>query len=188
MSDFPQLVTSRLRLREIVASDAPGLFAIHGDADAMRWFGSDPLTTLGQAEKLVELFSSWRNLPNPGTRWGIERKTDGRLLGSCGLFKWNRGWKSCVIGYELAASAQGQGYMSEALSVILDWGFEHMALNRIEAQVHARNTASIALLGRFGFVLEGHLREAGFWGGTHHDLQQFALLRRDHTDYLRSRA
>lgn len=178
MGDFPTLETDRLILREIVATDAPVLFAIHGDADAMRWFGTDPLADLQQAEKLIETFAAWRQMPNPGTRWGIQRKSDNKLLGSCGLFKWNRGWKSCIVGYELARSAWGAGFMLEALSAALAWGFEHMELNRIEAQVHPANAASIKLVRTLGFAHEGHLREAGFWLGEHHDLLQFALLRR----------
>jgi len=180
MSDFPAFETDRLRLREIVASDAPALFAIHGDADAMRWFGTDPLVELSQAEKLVETFAGWRAMPNPGTRWGIERKSDGQLIGSCGLFKWNRGWKSCTMGYELAQSAWGAGFMGEALSAALNWGFEYMALHRVEAQVNPENTASIKVLRRLGFVQEGHMREAGHWLGQHHDLLQFGLLRREY--------
>ena len=180
MSDFPDLETDRLLLREIVASDAPDVLAIHGDAVAMRWFGSDPLATLQQAQKLVEIFAGWRQLPNPGTRWAIRRKVDNRFLGSCGLFKWNRGWKSCVIGYELGSFAWGEGFMTEALSAILHWGFENMELNRVEAQVHPENIASINLMRKLGFVQEGHMREAGYWLGEHHDLQQFALLRREY--------
>jgi len=180
MTAFPQLETDRLLLREIAAEDAPALFAIHSDQDAMRWFGSDPLSTMAQATTLIEAFASWRRLPNPGVRWGIERKADRQLLGSCGLFKWNRSWKSCVVGYELAAFAQRQGFMLEALSTALAWGFEQMELNRIEAQVHPANEASIRLLAKLGFVHEGCLREAGFWSGRHHDLQQFSLLRRDY--------
>ncbi|HUG23378.1 GNAT family N-acetyltransferase [Piscinibacter sp.] len=102
---FPTLETERLLLREIVASDAPVLFAIHGDCDSMRWFGTDPLDDLQQAEQLVETFAAWRRMPNPGTRWGIQTKADSRLVGTCGLFKWNRGWKSCIVGYELARPA-----------------------------------------------------------------------------------
>lgn len=179
MSDFPTLETPRLRLREIVAADAPALFAIHGDADAMRWFGTDPLTELAQAEAMVRGFALWRTLANPGTRWGIERKSDGQLVGSCGLFRWDRHWQSCVIGYELGKAAWGSGLMFEALSAVLGWGFEHMALNRVQAQVHPDNAASLAVLRRLGFVQEGHQREAGFWLGRHHDLQLLALLRRD---------
>lgn len=48
MSDFPTLETDRLVLREIVADDAPALFAIHSDAIAMRWFGTDPLVDIAQ--------------------------------------------------------------------------------------------------------------------------------------------
>lgn len=180
MSDFPTLETDRLLLREIVDSDALDVLAIHGDAEAMRWFGSDPLTDIQQAEKLVEIFASWRQMPNPGIRWAIRRKADNRFLGSCGLFKWNRGWKSCIIGYELASFAWGQGFMIEALSATLDWGFENMELNRVEAQVHPENIASINLMCKLGFTKEGHMREAGFWLGEHHDLQQFALLRREY--------
>jgi [ribosomal protein S5]-alanine N-acetyltransferase len=185
MSDFPQLETDRLLLREIVAEDAPDLFAIHGNAEAMRWFGADPVTSLQQAHNLVEVFAGWRHLPNPGTRWGIQQKADNRFVGSCGLFKWNRSWKSCVTGYELAPFAQGTGLMFEALSAILDWGFETMQLNRVEAQVHPQNIASIRLLQKLGFKQEGHMREAGFWCGEHHDLQLFALLR---LDYLTRRS
>ncbi|RUL75981.1 GNAT family N-acetyltransferase [Dyella choica] len=179
MSNFPILGTERLLLREIVASDAPDVFAIYSDSLAMRWFGSDPLTSMEEAQKLIEAFARWRQLPSPGTRWGIQRKADRRFLGSCGLFKWNRAWKSCVIGYELASFAQGEGFMFEALSAILNWGFENMGLNRVEAQIHPENDASLRLLSRLGFVREGCMREAGFWHGSHHDLQQVALLRRD---------
>lgn len=68
--------------------------------------------------------------------------------------------------------------MLEALSAALAWGFEHMELNRVEAQVHPANAASIKLVRALGFAHEGRLREAGFWLGEHHDLLQFALLRR----------
>lgn len=179
MTGFPTLETDRLLLREIVGSDAPTLLAIHGDAQAMRWFGSDPLTQLAQAEKLVEMFAAWRAMPNPGVRWGIQSKADGTLVGSCGLFKWNRGWKSCIVGYELARGAWGNGFMTEALTEALAWGFRHMELHRVEAQVHPENAASIRLIRNLGFVREGHLREAGFWMGQHHDLLLFALLRQE---------
>ena len=60
MSEFPTLKTQRLHLREITATDATALLAIHGDTQAMRWFGTDPMTDLPQAEKLVDVFAAWR--------------------------------------------------------------------------------------------------------------------------------
>jgi ribosomal-protein-alanine N-acetyltransferase len=70
--------------------------------------------------------------------------------------------------------------MREALTVALDWGFEHMALNRIEAQVHSDNAASLKSVEKLGFVLEGRIRQAGFWLGQYHDLLQYGLLRSDY--------
>jgi len=179
---FPSLSTKRLQLREIVASDAPALLAIHGDREAMKWFGSDPLADLEAADKVIAGFANMRQQPNPGVRWGIVRADAARggvLLGTCGLFRWNRGWRSCLTGYELARHAQGQGYMSEALRAIFAWGFETMELERIEAQVHPLNTPSLALLKRLGFVEEGLLREAGLWMGERRDLVQLGLLKRE---------
>lgn len=178
-AEFPQLSTPRLRLRELTAADAEALFAFHGDAEAMRWYGADPLPDLPAAHKLIELFAGWRRLANPGTRWGIERKDDGALIGTCGLFNWNRAWRRCATGYELAPAARGHGFMEEALVAIFDWGFTQMELNRIEAQIHPRNEPSLRLARKLGFVEEGLLREVARWGEAQHDLLMLSLLRRE---------
>jgi ribosomal-protein-alanine N-acetyltransferase len=179
---FPSLSTRRLQLREIVASDAPALLAIHSDREAMKWFGTDPLADLEAAEKVIAGFANMRTLPSPGVRWGIVHASPARggaLLGTCGVFRWNRGWRTCLTGYELARGAQGQGYMSEALRAIYAWAFETMGVERIEAQVHPLNVASLRLLGSLGFVEEGLLREAGYWLGERRDLVQLGLLARE---------
>lgn len=173
---FPQLRTDRLVLREITLADAPALLAIHGDAASMRYFGTDPLPDLTAAQRLVGLFASWRLLPNPGVRWAISTHDGGPLLGTCGLFAWNRAWRKCSLGYELAPAARGRGYMREALRAVLDWGWQQMQLHRVEAQIHPANTASLALVQALGFAYEGHLREVAFWGGQYHDLLQYACL------------
>ena len=180
MNSFPTLRTQRLHLRELVASDAPAVFAIHSDADSMRWFGADPMTDLSQAQALIETFAHWRTQPNPGTRWGIE--WEGMLVGSCGLFKWNRGWNSCSLACKLAPGARGLGLMNEALRAMLDWGVTHMQLHRMEALLHPQNGASLRLLERLGFKIEGTLREAGFWGGQRHELQVLGLLTQEWLD------
>ncbi|ETK22418.1 MULTISPECIES: GNAT family N-acetyltransferase [Pseudomonas] len=180
MTPFPTLRTPRLQLRELVAQDAQALFAIYRDTDSMRWFGADPMTEISQAQALIETFTQWRTQPNPGTRWGLEFK--GRLIGSCGLFKWNRGWNSCALACELAPDFRGQGLMSEALRGTLEWGFMQMHLHRVEALVHPHNHASRALLERLGFKVEGKLREAGFWNGQRHDLEVLGLLAQEWSD------
>jgi ribosomal-protein-alanine N-acetyltransferase len=175
--NFPVLETSRLILREIVPTDAGAIFAIHGDPDLMKWFGVDPLVNIEAAQKLIETFASWRLLPTPGTRWGIQLKNGGPLIGSCGLFQWNAMWRKCVVGYELARGAHGYGFATEALSACFNWAFSTTQLHRIEAQVHPENYPSIKLLEKVGFVKEGMLREVGYWGGKRHSMFQYGMLR-----------
>lgn len=179
MIDFPALATPRLLLRELTEADALALFAIHGDRAAMRYFGADALTQPEQACELIGKFAAWRKAANPGVRWGIQRKADGALLGTCGLFGWNRDWHKCATGYELAQHAWGQGFMREALTSAFAWAFTAMDLNRIEAQVHPDNAPSLKLLHALGFQREGLLREVGRWNGRFHDLVQLGLLRSD---------
>jgi [ribosomal protein S5]-alanine N-acetyltransferase len=67
--------------------------------------------------------------------------------------------------------------MSEAVAAVLRFGFEQMALHRVEATVVTGNTASAALLSRAGFQREGVLRERLLKRGTFRDVWMFGLTR-----------
>lgn len=175
---FPHLHTQRLYLRQIRSSDAPALFAIHSDIEWMRWYGIDPITETSQADELAELFSGWFHA-GTGFRWGLEHISNKQLIGTCGLFRWNKSWHNCVVGYEIHRGYHGQGYMREALEAVLDFGFNSMLLHRIQAETHPDNHASIGLAARLGFRLEGVHREQAFWGGRFHDLNCYSLLEQD---------
>jgi ribosomal-protein-alanine N-acetyltransferase len=172
---FPRLNTTRLLLREIEAKDAPALLDLYADRDHMQWYGIDPFADIAAAEARIKKLAEMRLAPNPATPWAIDLSGD--FIGTCGLFAWNRSWRKCSVGYELTKTAQGHGYMQEAMSCVISWGFQQMQLNRIEAQTHPNNERSIALLGRLGFVEEGRLRQAAYWAGQYHDMLQFSLLR-----------
>ncbi len=174
---FPVIETERLVLREVTGSDAATLFEIHSDRKWMEWWGDDPPAEVAQTHTLIEAWAGWREASNPGVRWGLQRAGDSELIGTCGLFKWNRKWSSCSTSYELASGSSGMGFMSEAMTAILDWGWEHMSLNRVDALVHPSNARSHELLERLGFEREGLLREAAHWRGRYHDLVLMARLR-----------
>ena len=175
---FPVLRTQRLLLREISQADTAALFAIHSDAYTMRWYGVDPVATIPDAMRLCELFNAWF-VAGTGFRWGLERLEDGRLIGTCGLFRWNKSWHNCVTGYELGREYHGRGYMREALASVFDYGFDVMRLHRVQAETHPDNAASIGLAMRLGFRFEGTHREQAFWGGRFHDLNCYSLLESD---------
>ena len=177
--DFPTLETDRLLLRELRHGDAPTLLKIHGNAQVMQWMGMDALKDLEAAHHTVSRFLAGHLSPVPSMRWGLERKSDGQLLGTGGVFNLSKEWKKCTLGYELGIEAQRQGYMHEALKAIIPRAFEHLELHRIEALIHRDNHASFKLAQRLGFQLEGTLREVAFWNNSHHDMVQLGLLRRE---------
>jgi ribosomal-protein-alanine N-acetyltransferase len=67
--------------------------------------------------------------------------------------------------------------MSEAVAAVLRFGFEHLALHRVEATTLVANTASAAVLVRAGFQLEGRLIQRHWHHGTFHDMHMYGLLR-----------
>ena len=112
-------------------------------------------------------------------RLGMETVADGRLIGQCSLFNFNAQCQRCDIGYGMAFDAWGHGYMLEALTAVLDYGFAELGLNRVEADIDPRNAASAKTLERLGFQNEGFLRERWVVDGEVSDSGIYGLLRRD---------
>lgn len=174
---FPEIETERLLLREIMPDDAPAIFAVFGDDAVTRYYDLVTYTEPAQAQELIDFFDESFELER-AIRWGIERKEDGQLLGTCG-YVWLRRFRG-EIGYDLAQAYWRCGYMTEALDAILEFGFDELELNRIEALTMRENQASAGLLRKLGFVEEGLLRQHDFFKGAFHDMRLFALLRADY--------
>jgi [ribosomal protein S5]-alanine N-acetyltransferase len=174
---FPEIETDRLLLREIMPSDAPAIFSIFSDEEVTRYYDLYTYTDINQAEELIEFFDESFELER-ALRWGIERKSDNRLIGTCG-YVWLRRYRG-EIGYELARAEWRQGYMQEALDAIIEFGFNELDLNRIEALVMEQNVASAALLQKLGFRQEGFLRQHDFFKNAFHNMRLFALLREEY--------
>jgi ribosomal-protein-alanine N-acetyltransferase len=118
-------------------------------------------------------------------RWGIELKETGQLIGSCGYNTWQlEGAFRGEIGYELGRDYWRHGYMTEAFSVMLPFGYETMGLNRIEALVDPRNLASGEFLTNHGFTREGLLRQVQHTSTGYKDMVMYSLL---YDEFLRKR-
>jgi ribosomal-protein-alanine N-acetyltransferase len=107
----------------------------------------------------------------------ICRVEDGAIVGSINLSQIFRGgFQNAYMGYYIGAEYAGQGYMTEALQLMLRYAFEHLKLHRIEANIQPENVASIALVRRAGFVREGYseryLKICGRW----RDHERWAII------------
>ncbi len=85
--------------------------------------------------------------------------------------------KSAEIGYWLGEEYWRQGIASSAVHMFMQYVFAHFPLNRIYANVFERNRASIRVLEKNGFELEGRLRESVFKNGQYMDSVIYAILK-----------
>ncbi|WUR14400.1 GNAT family protein [[Empedobacter] haloabium] len=176
------LPCARLRLRFLDQADAPALYAMFRDVEAMRYWSSSAWTSVAPALAMVEEslagYASGALL-----RLGIE--VDGTVAGVVTLRKFDLDNRRCEIGYMLARPHWGRGLMQEALPALLDHAFGALNMHRIEADVDPRNTASSRLLQRLGFRHEGRLRERWFVNGEICDSEYYGLLRHEWRDQRR---
>jgi len=174
---FPRLATPNLILRRIQPEDAQALFGILADDEVTRYYDDQAFTDLNQASDQIEAWEfGYRN--RRSIRWGIARKEDPTLIGSCGYYGFHTWHRRAGIGFELARAFRRRGMMSEALNAILDLGFGEIGLNRIEAVVMPENEASLQLLEKLGFCKEGVLKEYEHWGDKGFtDLCMLSILR-----------
>lgn len=87
----------------------------------------------------------------------IRHRTEDRLVGACGLHRFDWLARRFEIGYWGHTPSLGHGYLSEAVSAIRDLALHTLHARRLEIVTNARNLRSRALAERCGFVLE-HLR------------------------------
>lgn len=176
--EFPYIETPRLILRELQREDAEAVFRIFSDPEVMKYYLMDMFSELEQAHILIER-QIHRFEQKERFRWGIALKESNTIIGTGGYVAWNRMWCNAELGYDLARAYWGQGLMTEAAKAMVQFGFERMSLNRIEAEVMPDNRASMRLLCQLGFQEEGVLHERSFWKDAFHDVVMLALLKRN---------
>ena len=147
--------TPRLRLRQPVAADAPGIFRRYaGDPRVTRFLGwathRTPADTEGFLAFCADQWERW-----PAGPFLIESRAAGMLRGSTGLLFETP--LQAATGYVLAEDAWGRGYATEALGAMRDRAGE-LGLERVYALCHPQHRASARVLEKCGFLCEGTLR------------------------------
>ena len=174
-SKFPELMTDRLILRQIVPDDYTALFDIFSRPEVTSYYNLDTFQTTDPAKALVDSFIR-RFHDRRGIRWGIVSKANSKLIGTCGLQNLVDQHSRAEIGYDLRPDFWRSGIMSEAIKEVLRFCFKEILLNRIEALCMPGNNASISLLKKYNFQIEGTVRQFTYWKGQYHDLVLLSLL------------
>lgn len=183
MPAFEQVTidTPRLHLRPLCMDDAAAILRMRANPDVMRYMTTAPWTDIAQATAMVERDQA-AMARGDLLRLGMIRKSDQTFIGSCILFHFDEECRRAEIGYDMDKTYWGQGYMHEALVHLLNYGFNDLNINRVEADIHPDNVNSARSLERLGFIREGYLRERWIIDGVTSDSAWYGLL---HSDWIK---
>ncbi len=171
-----QLTTKRLILREFEENDWQTVLNYQRDPLYLRynpWSYRTPEDVRG----FVNRFILWsREQPRRRFQFAITLRSEGLLIGNCGIrMKFANAWEA-DLGYELDNRYWGYGYATEAATALLSLGFKDLHLHRIWAHCIFENTASAHVLEKIGMRQEGHLRENEWMKNCWWDTLQYAIL------------
>ena len=145
--------TERLILRDWRDGDREPMFAhVNSQPNVMRYLLG--VQTREQTGAMIDKFAGWQR-DHGHSFWAVERKSDGELLGFCGLKPVDNDGVlpdpgTLEIGWRLRENAWGQGYAREAAIASLNWAFDSGAPPFVSAFTVEGNTGSWGLMQRLG--------------------------------------
>jgi len=170
-----RIASQRVLLRPVEGADLDGLMAVNGDPAVTRFL---PYETWQSQQDAMAWLARMQQLGASGTgqQLVVERNQDRRIIGTVLVFRYDAGSARAEIGYVLGRAHWRQGYMREALAVLVDHAFSALGLRRLEAEVNPENSASCRVLDTLGFVHEGTLRQRWVGNRGPYDTRLYGLL------------
>ena len=147
---FPVLTTERLTLRQLVINDDQEIFTLRSDSKINKYLDRQIGNNIDDARNFINRVNK-NNNRNDSLYWAITFSDNNRLIGTVCLFSFSVENDNCEIGYELLTNFQGQGIMKEALEKVIDFAFNTIKVQKIEAFFHRDNKSSIKLLEKLSF-------------------------------------
>ena len=171
--------TSELILRRAVREDAESMF---------RNWASDPevtkyLTwpTYQKEEDAYSIVEYWMGEYSKDNfyHWMIVLKEIGEPIGSIGVVRWQEDISEAEIGYCIGKNWWHKGITTEALSAVMDYLFDQVGMNRIEAKHDVNNPHSGNVMKKCGMVFEGVSRASDRNNQGICDIATYGILRCD---------
>ncbi|MBA3664214.1 MAG: GNAT family N-acetyltransferase [Bacteroidetes bacterium] len=149
------------------------------------WINDKKLVELNSFFKpvTIEAHTNWFNSirQNKSVRiFGIRIIENNELIGSCQLFNINELNRAAELQIRLGSfDKMGKGYGSQAVQLLLHYGFENLNLQRIYLNVFADNIRAYKSYRKNGFAEEGHLRRAAYIGDRFVDVKVMSILKEE---------
>jgi len=180
MTAQPTLATERLLLRPFQPSDAKDVQRLAGDERiAMMTLSVPHPYPDGAAEEWIashpKSFSTGESVT-----FAMTPRTEGRLIGCISLMGISKTHRRGEAGYWVGVDHWNQGFCTEALKAIIEFGFNHLSLSKITARHMSKNPQSGRVMIKAGMKQEGVLREDYFRQGCFEDSVVYGILAKDH--------
>lgn len=155
-----RLESENIFLRPFVPQDAPAMFknwaSDHRTTHFLLW---DAYETQSQAVRIINQWVAAYAEANV-YHWAIVLKEGDDPIGSISVVNSNDRLESCEVGFCLGSPWWGQGYCTEALSLVLDFLLGQVGYQRVECRHEISNIASEKVQLKCGMLREGVLRSA----------------------------
>ena len=147
---FPILATERLTLRQLVINDEQEIFTLRSDSEINKYLNRQVSNAINDVRNFINKVNENIN-KNDSLYWAIILGDSNTLVGTICLFNFSDENDKCEIGYELLTNFQRQGIMKEAAEKVIEYAFNTIKVQKIEAFLHRDNQRSIKLLEKFSF-------------------------------------
>jgi [ribosomal protein S5]-alanine N-acetyltransferase len=174
---FPELITERFVLKEIVKEDQSFIFKGLSDPRVIPFYGVQYDSFEATAAQMEFYDQLWKE--KTGCWWKIVEKQTLQPVGACGMNAYNPLHEKAEIGYWLLPEYWKKAIMTEVIPVMIDHLFSSWKLHRLEAVVEDGNGSSSRLSEKLGFTYEGTLRESEIKHGKRLNLLIYSLLASD---------
>ncbi|NMR34511.1 GNAT family N-acetyltransferase [Chryseobacterium aquaticum] len=156
-----KLETERLILKPIDESNVEDILKIRSNKTTNQFVKRIPPKNNYDALDFI-LTIKKRVQNNETFYFGITYKNQQNLLGTICLYRFSEDRTEAEVGYELLPDYHRKGIMSEALSTVLNFGFNELNLQKILAFTNKFNENSKGLLLKHDFVLQEGRTDEGF--------------------------
>ncbi|MHA2405405.1 MAG: GNAT family N-acetyltransferase [Candidatus Hermodarchaeia archaeon] len=169
-------IGKHIQLRSLKLKDAKAIVQVYNSLEARRFLDDPAPLSLVDAEQWIR--KTWeQRKAHHNFFFAIELRNSKELLGVCGLFglqKINRKAELMITLFD--ESNRNQGHGTEALQLLLDYGFNQLNLHRIVLFTHEINKRAQQVYEKIGFKPGGRRRQASFFEGAYHDLLLYDML------------
>lgn len=173
---LPELHTKRLLLRKVSHSDAEDIFSFWSIPKIAKYTFSRPHETIEETHEYISQIEAWYEEGQLG-RWSLVLKDTGNVIGLMGFGLWLPEHKRGEVDASIHPNYWNQNLATEALEKILDFGFTHANMNRIEAYCFSGNKGSERVLEKCGMSLDGILKQYYWHNDKAIDLKLYSLLK-----------